>query len=443
VAARLCGEERDPAAAALAAAAVPEAAERVGDALAAGMIEEGGWDVVVGNPPYVRSVRLKADDPALWARLRGTLAATSHGEWDLYAAFIERALAWAAPGGEIGLVVPSRWLTARSAARLRAALAARRAVRRVVDFGAHQVMDGPTTYTCLLFMSVAGSASVGVERGQRRGRVAWSGLGEAPWVLPLRDEAAALERGRRVGPALATCARIAKGAGSNADGVFLLERDASAGHGEAVRVPCVRGRDVTAFALLHTRDALLPYVDGVLVPWPALRRSAPTAAAHLLARRDELEARERRRFAGAEFHRWGRPQNLRWLRDRAPKVVVPDATHEGRAALDTEGRLVMDTAYALRPLDDRVPIGLLLAVLNSPIVGLWLRATGIPLRGGYFRMKTATLASLPVPDPSTRAARRIAAQALELDAVDAPARRALEGAVMRLYGGCPEGASSG
>ncbi len=42
------------------------------------------------------------------------------------------------------------------------------------------------------------------------------------------------------------------------------------------------------------------------------------------------------------------------------------------------------------------------------MVATWLRAHGIPLRGGYFRMKTAYLAGLPVPDPATPAARRVA-----------------------------------
>ncbi|MCB9559224.1 MAG: N-6 DNA methylase [Kofleriaceae bacterium] len=54
-------------------------------------------DAVVGNPPYVRSIRLRRADPALWAALRGALAATSHGEWDLYGAFLERTSTGCAP----------------------------------------------------------------------------------------------------------------------------------------------------------------------------------------------------------------------------------------------------------------------------------------------------------------------------------------------------------
>src|SRR5690606_35782123 len=80
-------------------------------------------DVVVGNPPYLRSIHLGRADEPLRRALRGRYAATSRGEWDLYAAFLEQALEWTRPGGEVGLVVPSRWLTAAFAARLRDKLA--------------------------------------------------------------------------------------------------------------------------------------------------------------------------------------------------------------------------------------------------------------------------------------------------------------------------------
>ena len=40
-------------------------------------------------------------------------------------------------------------------------------------------------------------------------------------------------------------------------------------------------------------------------------------------------------------------------------------------------------------------LALLLAVFNSRAAGLWLRETGVPLRGGYVRLKTAYLEPLP------------------------------------------------
>jgi methylase of polypeptide subunit release factors len=398
----LVGIERDPEAAARARAALgPGADVRVAEALTSGAAAPGAWDVVVGNPPWIRSVALKAADPSLWRRLRGAYAATSYREWDLYGAFLEQALDWLAPGGELGLVTPSRWLTAAFAARLRAKLAGH--VRRVVDLGARQVFDGATTYTALVFARRARVEALELVRD-----------GE-PLVVP----AGTWTVGPRLrGVPLGQLARIAKGAGTNADPVFLLEPrgpdrlwshalGAEVAIEPSVLVPCLRGRDVAPWRASVGRVALLPYAGDRLLP---LEELPPGARAYLERCRPRLEAREGGRFRGPRFHAWGRPQNLAWLRDPTPKIVVPDAAAAGRAALDS-GTLVIDTAYAVRPLG-ATPPGLLLAVLNHPIVATWLRAHGIPLRGGYFRMKTAYLAGLPVPDPQGGAARRVADLAL-------------------------------
>lgn len=456
------GVERDAAAATVARAALgPGADVRVGEALLSGVVDEGMWDAVVGNPPYVRSVAMRATDPTLWAALRGRFAATSFREWDLYGAFIEQSLRWVRGGGEVGLVVPSRWFTAQFASGLREVAAP--ALRMVVDFAGGQVFEGATTYAALVFLRgtrcVDGSREAGASEksrpspggagggwelscgsdiaagddvaiwryvgdphatphlppnaGWRRGHVPRASLTASPWTLEIGDAAVRLTRLRAAGPRLGDVARIAKGAGTNADPVFLLDDATAATVEPDALTPCARGRDIRAFAVTPRRHALLPYDrDGRLIPWRRYAERFPRAAAHLERHRALLEARERGRFRGDDFHRWGRPQNIAWHLDHAAKLLVPDATSTGRAALDDRGTLAIDTAYAIRAT---VPLGLVLAALNSDIVGEWLRSTGIPLRGGYFRMKTAYLTSLPLPDPTTPAALDIAARAVAGD----------------------------
>ena len=118
----------------------PGARVVVGDALSSAIwsdaLDIDEPDVVVGNPPYVRSVNMRPDERSA---LVGTYAASSHGEWDLYAVFLEHCFNRLAPGGHLGLVVPSRWFTGRAARALRAHLTERGAVRALLDFGAVQV----------------------------------------------------------------------------------------------------------------------------------------------------------------------------------------------------------------------------------------------------------------------------------------------------------------
>jgi len=387
-------------------------------------------DVVVGNPPYQRSVNLSRTDRSLWAGLRGRYAATSYGEWDLYAAFLEQALEWTRPGGEVGLVVPSRWLTAAFASRLRAKLAGAAAVRAVVDFGAEQIFTGATTYASVVFLSRTPSRAVSVARlsedGWRCGRVSAASLGAAPWRLAVGERRTLLDCLSASGPALGNVARIAKGAGTNADPVYVFERSRkpsgrhvevfSRALGDWARVErgllrrCLRGRDVRAYGQAEDHPlCLVPYDRGGRLIEPAeLDKRWPSSAAYLGRCRAVLEAREGGRFRGASFYRFGRPQNMAYLGDAAAKVVVPDVARSGRALLDTSASFALDSTYAIRLLADADgwSLELVLAVLNSPIVGLWLRENGVPLRGNYIRMKTAYLESLPLP-PRSRDTREI------------------------------------
>lgn len=467
----LVGIERDPGFAAL-------ARERTGavihcsEALVEAPVElAGSVDVVLGNPPYVRSIHLARSDPALWRALAGRYAATSYGEWDLYAAFLEQALRWLAPGGQIGLVVPSRWLTAGFAGPLRELLGRAGAVRGIVDFGAQQLFAGATTYACVAFLSRAPVRQVAVARrtggGWDCGHVAADALGPGPWVMTVGRRRQLLERLRSAAPALGDIARIAKGAGTNADPVYVIEGaavegDTVVGTSKAVgpvRVeaaacrPCLRGRDVRAWG--QARDdvqCIVPYGPGGML-WSVNELAAmPLAAAHLARCRALLEARERGRFSGPRYYCFGRPQNLVFLFDPQPKVVIPDVAHGGRALIDRRGALVLDSAYAVRVRDAhtgpalgehaRYDLALVAAILNAPVVRLWLRETGVPLRGSYVRLKTAYLQSLPLPPPGP-ATRAAAALAAELAAgqgqggrhgEDPDALRALDQALRQAYG---------
>ncbi|HTM21806.1 MAG TPA: N-6 DNA methylase, partial [Kofleriaceae bacterium] len=138
-AASLHGVEIDPQAAAACAAAVPGAQVRCADLF--DVTEAAPFDVVVGNPPYVRQERL---GPGAKQRMRARLA----GDWpeaeaadldrlvgrgDLAAAVILRALRLTRPGGRVALVVSSALIDADYAAPLWRLVARAGRVLAIVD----------------------------------------------------------------------------------------------------------------------------------------------------------------------------------------------------------------------------------------------------------------------------------------------------------------------
>src|SRR5262249_6996901 len=76
----------------------------------------GGFDIIVGNPPYLRQRNAKA--------LFDSLAATELGrQWrqarmDLWSYFAHRSLDLLRPGGILSFIVNSYWMSSRGAAKL-------------------------------------------------------------------------------------------------------------------------------------------------------------------------------------------------------------------------------------------------------------------------------------------------------------------------------------
>ncbi|MFH0961410.1 MAG: N-6 DNA methylase, partial [archaeon] len=81
----------------------------------AGIMNEGGFDVIIGNPPYVRPHKIdERTKRYLWKHSKVVKA-----KGDLYAAFIERGIDLLKEKGEISLIVPHTWLSLESFEDLR------------------------------------------------------------------------------------------------------------------------------------------------------------------------------------------------------------------------------------------------------------------------------------------------------------------------------------
>jgi hypothetical protein len=118
---------------------------------------EGGFDVVLGNPPYVRMEHLKALKPYLEKRYE-----VVSDRADLYCYFFERGLRLLKPGGRLGFISSNTFFKTGSGKPLREYLRREATIEGVVDFGDLQIFEGVTTYPAILTMK-RGAAPKGHE----------------------------------------------------------------------------------------------------------------------------------------------------------------------------------------------------------------------------------------------------------------------------------------
>jgi type II restriction/modification system DNA methylase subunit YeeA len=104
----------------------------------------GKFDVVIGNPPYVRQEALGEFKSYFKSHYQ-----VYHGVADLYSYFIERGVSLLKDGGIFSYIVANKWLRANYGEPLRRWLK-EQCIEEIIDFGDLPVFKTATTYPCIL-----------------------------------------------------------------------------------------------------------------------------------------------------------------------------------------------------------------------------------------------------------------------------------------------------
>ncbi|HSP42585.1 MAG TPA: N-6 DNA methylase, partial [Luteolibacter sp.] len=116
------------------------------------VFKQGGFDCVIGNPPYVRIQAMKEWAPIEVEIYKKAYRSSASGNYDIYVVFVEKALQLLNTKGRSGFILPHKFFNAQYGRNLRGLIAKGRHLSEIVHFGHHQVFEGATTYTCLLFL---------------------------------------------------------------------------------------------------------------------------------------------------------------------------------------------------------------------------------------------------------------------------------------------------
>ena len=124
------------------------------------VMKVGGFDAVIGNPPYIRIQALKEWVPLEVEFYKQRYATASKGNYDIYVVFVERGLNLLSKRGQMGFILPNKFFSTDYGEALRQSITDRKALVKVIDFGHAQVFEKATTYTCLLFLTGRSSKSI-------------------------------------------------------------------------------------------------------------------------------------------------------------------------------------------------------------------------------------------------------------------------------------------
>jgi type I restriction-modification system DNA methylase subunit len=385
-----------------------------------------GFDAIIGNPPYVRSILLR-DEPKTWEYYR-THYKTAFKEFDIYLCFLEKAYSLLAPYGRLGFIMPNKWLHAEMGEAARRFFKENRAIESIINFRSFQVFNEVTTYTMLIFLrnkqneaiqvfNYTGSADArnitldfNDKNYWQRGSFNYESLTEAPWNLVTGEAQQILEKLKSL-PKFGEYFSLASGTGTRADPVFFVQKISETKDYyrvfskqtqkeydiEKVFVkPSAKGKDIDSYEIKNDSQLLVfPYQGRYLVDKKEIQTSSPNLWKYLEECREPLEKRENGRWKGNSYYCYGRPQNHDML--ALKKILVPVIVNRAKAAWDSVGLYVIDSVYFVkREKQSDIADEYILALLNSNLLTYFLMKTSSNLRGGYFSMKPAYVDRFPL-----------------------------------------------
>jgi len=110
------------------------------------------YDVILGNPPYMKSEDMKNITPQELPIYKN-IYKSAYKQFDKYFLFLERGKNLLKENGYLGYVLPSKFTKVGAGKELRRLLKDSKNIARIISFGAHQVFNDKTTYTCLLIIN--------------------------------------------------------------------------------------------------------------------------------------------------------------------------------------------------------------------------------------------------------------------------------------------------
>ena len=388
------------------------------------IMKSGGFDAVIGNPPYIRVSNI---DEHLRPYLYKTYEINHR--FDIYVVFVRRAIELLSETGQFGFILPNKCFTSDYGESLRSSLSKSKAVTAIVDFGDTQVFAGATIYTCLLFLSKQPHSCVHYVEAEttrtseqlvvrRQFDVRAERLSEKAWAFVDEKAGQLLDRLRDL-PRLGDLCEIKHGLQTGMDAVFLLTRVSgepddntitvtSAADPEPFTIETAAVRRVVKGAVdlrryyieSSQRYVLFPYIvqdDAEIIEPREFSTQLPLAWSYLNRHAKRLRDKKK----PGEWYAFRR-RNYD-LRDGTPRLLVPSISRRACFVSDPRGDYHFvgsggggGGGYGVYPRNKTMSLSFLLGVLNSSFLDWLAKLSNSRFGNGYYSFNRQYIEPLPI-----------------------------------------------
>lgn len=383
-----------------------------------------GFDIAIGNPPYIRHSSIKPLKPALQIQFEDFF--TSEADISVY--FYKRGADFLCDNGILAYICTNKFMRSGYGDNIREFLTTDMSLQTLLDLGDTPVFKAsvdtcitliekclPTTNHSLraLTLRKASEDLIVYDAFQNQSfPIKLEDLSSDVWAIAPPDSQALLKKLKRTGSPLDTCVddRLYRGIVTGCNEAFLINAnirnkliDADAGSGELIK-PLFSGEDISKWKTDSTDEYIIAIASSAKGEWPwkdandeseaekIFARYYPAIFEHLNGYREKLKNRKDQ----GKFY-WELRSCTYYAEFEKPKIVWADINKSVRAAYDTTGTLSLQTVYIV-PTDDLS----LLSILNSRLFEWYAKyrfqSLKDPWAGGSSRFIAQYMRHVPIAD---------------------------------------------
>jgi len=377
--------------------------------------EFNGFDIVVGNPPYVRSKHLSVETKELMSRWE----VTKSGNSDLYIPFFEIALKYLKnETGILAYITVNTFKRSLNARKLRTFFSSNQFNLSILDFGNHQVFSKKSTYTCIVLIQKNAKERILYEKidplsiSQKRdfSKIKYKFLDDKKgWLLNTSEILKNIKQIERVGTPLGNKYPIKNGLATLSNDVFIFrpsDEDEHYYYLENHKIEKAICRDVIKPNRLKNEDEInrlkekiiFPYHDNIkqkkyniisskmaIFDEKYFQKTYPHTYAYLLIHKTQLLGRDKGKSSKKYlWYEFGRTQALA---DYGEKILFPYMSSQAYFVYSEQKDLLFYAGYAIFLNNtSKREIELLKIILKSKVFWYYIKNSSKPYSGNFYAL---------------------------------------------------------
>jgi len=380
------------------------------------VFDKSGFDVVIGNPPYVRVQNLSSDDVDYYF----TNYQTPIGKLDLSILFFEKSFDLINPKGAISFISSSQWMQTDYGKNIRNIIIESILLEEIVDFGTLPVFQDASTYPAIFSFSKVHKETFRVKSISKKQHlniesiystpnksVSYKTIDNGAWSFGGFNLMTHLEKNKIKWQKLNNYGKAYYGVVTGMDKAFIVTDEMvrlEKLEKEIIIPYAYKGEEVNRYEITEPSQlTIYPYKKGVngdsiLLTEQELKTKYPNIYNYLSKFRIELEERKDSRKLYATGDNWFR--NVRQGNFNLIEAEKIQIRGIGKRAM--AGSLSNNTCFsgancpAIILDDSALSSHSCLALLNSALITYYLNSVCPKKLGGYIRYNTKNISLIPI-----------------------------------------------